>query len=69
MNDPVPTVRLEIRDHVAYLTLARAQAANQMNLAIRPRVSGRGIGHRSGTRSARGVADRRGQELLFWRRS
>jgi 2-(1,2-epoxy-1,2-dihydrophenyl)acetyl-CoA isomerase len=34
MNALVPTVRLEIRDHVAYLTLARAHAANQMNLAF-----------------------------------
>jgi 2-(1,2-epoxy-1,2-dihydrophenyl)acetyl-CoA isomerase len=34
MNDAAPTIRLEIRDHVAYLTLARADAANQMNLAF-----------------------------------
>jgi 2-(1,2-epoxy-1,2-dihydrophenyl)acetyl-CoA isomerase len=27
-----PTVRLEIRDHIAYLTLARPEAANTMNL-------------------------------------
>jgi 2-(1,2-epoxy-1,2-dihydrophenyl)acetyl-CoA isomerase len=27
-----PTVRLEVRDHVAHLTLARAEAANTMNL-------------------------------------
>jgi 2-(1,2-epoxy-1,2-dihydrophenyl)acetyl-CoA isomerase len=29
---PAPTVRLEIRDHIAYLTLARPDAANTMNL-------------------------------------
>jgi 2-(1,2-epoxy-1,2-dihydrophenyl)acetyl-CoA isomerase len=34
MSDRAPTVRLEIREHVAYLTLARADAANQMNLAF-----------------------------------
>jgi 2-(1,2-epoxy-1,2-dihydrophenyl)acetyl-CoA isomerase len=31
MND-TPVVRLEIRDHIAHLTLARAEAANTMNL-------------------------------------
>lgn len=34
MNDAAPTVRLEIREHVAHLTLTRAAAANTMNLQV-----------------------------------
>jgi 2-(1,2-epoxy-1,2-dihydrophenyl)acetyl-CoA isomerase len=32
MSNAAPTIRLQIRDHVAHLTLARADAANTMNL-------------------------------------
>ena len=62
---PLPTLRLEIRDRVAHLTLTRPQAANTMDLQFGREFAAAAQVIAGRPPRARGVADAEGKNFCF----